>query len=99
MRATADAVRELTAPAAEAGLPLAHLAIAFVRAHPAVTSVLIGPRRPEQLADLLAGADIGLDGDLLDRIDAIAPPGTDVSPGDLSIDPTPALTDKRLRRR
>ncbi|WP_338908158.1 aldo/keto reductase [Streptomyces nigra] len=99
VRAKADAVQKLTALAAEAGLPLAHLAIAFVRAHPAVTSVLIGPRRPEQLADLLAGADVELDGDLLDRIDAIVPPGTDVNPGDLYIDPTPALTDKRLRRR
>ncbi|RDS61560.1 aldo/keto reductase [Streptomyces sp. M7] len=99
VRAKADAVQKLTALAAEAGLPLAHLAIAFVRAHPAVTSVLIGPRRPEQLADLLAGADVELDGDLLDRIDAIVPPGTDVNPGDLYIDPTPALTDKGLRRR
>ncbi|MFD8929598.1 hypothetical protein [Streptomyces mirabilis] len=38
VQAKADAVQQLTALAAEAGLPLAHLA---------VTSVLIGPRRPE----------------------------------------------------
>lgn len=54
VRAKADAVRELTPPAAEAGLPLPHLATAFVRAYPAVTAVLIGPRRPDQLTDLLA---------------------------------------------
>ncbi len=99
VRAKAEAVHKLGALAAEAGLPLAHLAVAFVRAHPAVTAVLIGPRRPEQLDDLLAGADVELDGDILDRIDAIVPPGVDVNPDDFYIDPTPPITDKRLRRR
>lgn len=99
VRAKADAVRELTALAAEAGLPLPHLATAFVLAHPAVTAVLIGPRRPEQLTDLLAAADVELGDDVLDRIDEIVPPGVDVNPGDFYIDPTLPITDKRLRRR
>ncbi|MGW5431953.1 aldo/keto reductase [Streptomyces sp. NPDC004059] len=99
VKAKADAVQKITALAAEAGLPLAHLAIAFVRSHPAVTAVLIGPRRPEQLADLLSGADVELSDDILDRIDAIVPPGVDVNPDDFFIDPTPPITDKRLRRR
>src|SRR5271170_5283836 len=60
VRAKATAVERLSKLADEAGLRLAHLAIAFVRAHPAVTSVLIGPRRPGQLDDLLAGADVRL---------------------------------------
>jgi hypothetical protein len=64
-----------------------------------VTSVLIGPRRPEHLADLLAGADVELDDDVLDRIDEIVPPGVDVHSGDFYISPTPAILDKRLRRR
>ncbi|MFB8183126.1 aldo/keto reductase [Streptomyces sp. NPDC055966] len=99
VQAKADAVQKLTALAAEAGLPLAHLAVAFVRSHPAVTSVLIGPRRPEQLADLLTGADVELGDDILDQIDDIVPPGVDVNPDDFYIDPTPPITDKRLRRR
>lgn len=99
VKAKADAVQKLTALAAEAGLPIAHLAVAFIRSHPAVSSVLIGPRRPEHLADLLAGADVELDDDILDQIDDIVPPGVDVNPGDFYIDPTPAITDKRLRRR
>lgn len=89
VQAKADAVRELTALAAEAGLPLSHLATAFVRAHPAVTAVLVGPRRPEQLTDLLAAADVELGDDLLDRIDKIVPPGVDVNPGDFYIAPAP----------
>jgi aryl-alcohol dehydrogenase-like predicted oxidoreductase len=99
VRAKSDAVEQLRALAADAGLPLAHLAIAFVRAHPAVTSVLIGPRRLEHLADLLTGVDVELDDDLLDQIDNIVPPGVDVNPDDFYIDPTPSITDKRLRRR
>jgi aryl-alcohol dehydrogenase-like predicted oxidoreductase len=97
-RAKLDVVEQLTKLAAEAGLPLTHLATAFVRAHPAVTSVLIGPRRPEQLADLLAGADVELTEDVLDRIDEIVPPGTDINPDDIYFT-WPALADKRLRRR
>jgi aryl-alcohol dehydrogenase-like predicted oxidoreductase len=97
-RAKLDIVERLSKLAAEAGMPLTQLATAFVRAHPAVTSVLIGPRRPEQLADLLAGADVELGEDVLDRIDEIVPPGTDVNAGDIYFT-WPALADKRLRRR
>ncbi|QRP45128.1 aldo/keto reductase [Amycolatopsis sp. FDAARGOS 1241] len=99
VQAKAAAVEQLTGVAADAGISLPHLAIAFVRAHPAVTSVLIGPRRPEQLADLLAGADVVLDEAVLDRIDEIVAPGVDVHSGDFYISPTPAILDKRLRRR
>ena len=99
VRAKADAVQKLTALAAEAGLPIAHLAVAFVRSHPAVSSVLIGSRRPEHLEDLLAGAEVELGDDILDQIDDIVPPGVDLNPGDFYIHPTPAITDKRLRRR
>jgi len=42
--------------------------------------VLIGPRTHEQLDGLLSGADIELSGDILDRIDEIVPPGTDLNP-------------------
>jgi aryl-alcohol dehydrogenase-like predicted oxidoreductase len=97
-QAKLDAVHKLTTLGAEAGMPLSHLAIAFVRAHPAVTSVIIGPRTPEQLADLLAGADVQLSDDVLDRIDDIVAPGRDVNPDDIFYD-APALTDKRPRRR
>jgi hypothetical protein len=58
----------------------AAVATAFVRAHPAVTSVLIGPRIADQLDGLLSGADTELPADVLDRIDEIVPPGTDLDP-------------------
>jgi aryl-alcohol dehydrogenase-like predicted oxidoreductase len=94
-----QAVRDLTKLAAEAGMPLTHLAIAFVLAHPAITSVLIGPRRPEQLEDLLTAADVVLTEEVLDRIDEIVPPGTEINPADNYLAASPAIGDKRLRRR
>jgi aryl-alcohol dehydrogenase-like predicted oxidoreductase len=92
------AVGELTKLAADAGLPLPHLAVGFVLAHPAVTSVIIGPRTMDQLDSLLTGADTVLTEDVLDRIDEIVPPGTDLNRAD-SYFTAPALTDKTLRRR
>jgi aryl-alcohol dehydrogenase-like predicted oxidoreductase len=77
-----DVVEELLKVAADAGVSLTHLAMAFVIEHPAVTSAIIGPRTMEQLEDLLAGVDVRLDPDVLDRIDAIVPPGTRISDAD-----------------
>ena len=91
-------VRQLTDLAAEAGLALPHLATAFVLAHPAVSAVLLGPRTMDQLESSLAGAGTVLDGDLMDRIDAIVAPGTEINPLD-NYYTVPALADRRLRRR
>jgi hypothetical protein len=63
-----------------------------------VTSALIGPRTMEQLDDLLAGIDVTLTDEILDRIDDIVPPGTDVGTLDMAYRP-PAIQDPRLRRR
>jgi len=92
------AVTELRKVAADAGLTLPALATGFVRSHPAVTSVIIGPRTHDQLTSLLDVADTVLGDDVLDRIDEIVPPGTDLNRDVTHYDP-PALTDKRLRRR
>jgi aryl-alcohol dehydrogenase-like predicted oxidoreductase len=77
-----DVVEELLKVAADAGISLTHMAMAFVLEHPAVTSPIIGPRTMEQLDDLLAGTDVRLDADVLDRIDEIVPPGTSISGAD-----------------
>jgi len=93
-----DVVEQLIPLAEKAGLPMTHLAMAFAIAHPGVTSAIIGPRTMEQLDDLLAGADVTLDDEILDRIDEIAPPGTDAGPNDTSYTP-PAVSNVGLRRR
>jgi aryl-alcohol dehydrogenase-like predicted oxidoreductase len=75
----AEALAEL---AEEAGMSLIELAIAFVLNHPAVTAAIIGPRTMEQLDSQLPAADVVLDPALLDRIDEIVPPGTNLNPAD-----------------
>ncbi len=78
---------------------MTHLALAFAIAHPGVTSAIIGPRTMEQLDDLLAGVDVTLTDEILDRIDAIVPPGADVGAPDQSAYLPPALQRAALRRR
>ena len=93
-----DAVEQLIPVADEAGLPLTHLAMAFAIAHPGVTAAILGPRTMEQLDDLLAGAEVVLTDEILDRVDEIVPPGTDVGTLDMAYRP-PAIQRPDLRRR
>ena len=93
-----DAV-ELVIPIAEqAGLSLTHMAMAFVMAHPGVTSAILGPRTMQHLDDLLAGAEVVLNDEILDRIDEVVAPGTDAGPMGALYAP-PAVTQASLRRR
>jgi aryl-alcohol dehydrogenase (NADP+) len=93
-----DAVEQLIVVAQEAGMPLTHLAMAFTVAHPGVTSAILGPRTMEQLDDLLAGVEVVLSDEVLDAIDQIVPPGTDVGIDAANYVP-PALSQTSLRRR
>ncbi|GAA2790488.1 aldo/keto reductase [Streptomyces showdoensis] len=92
------AVEELVGVADSLGCTLPELAVAFAAAHPAVTSVILGPRTMEQLEGLLKGASVVLTDEAMDRIDAIVPPGTDLYRADGVWLPE-ALTDPSLRRR
>jgi len=93
-----ELVDRLEAIAGKAGISLTHLAMAFAKEHPAVTSVIIGPRTPAQLDDLLACADLRLDGETLDAIDELIPPGSNVNPVETGMVALSALAPKRRRR-
>jgi aryl-alcohol dehydrogenase-like predicted oxidoreductase len=83
------AVAQLEPIAAEAGLSMAQLAIAWVLQNQNVSSAIIGASRPEQVADNAAAAGVVLEADVLKAIDeALA----DVVVTD------PALTDKQSPR-
>jgi aryl-alcohol dehydrogenase-like predicted oxidoreductase len=84
--------------AEEHGLSLIEMAIGFVLEHPAVTSAIVGARTVEHLETYLGAARTRLSTELLDRIDEIVPPGTNVNPDDPGWVP-PELTDPSLRRR
>jgi aryl-alcohol dehydrogenase-like predicted oxidoreductase len=93
-----EAADQLAQLADKAGIPLVHLAVAFVLNHPAVTSVIIGPRTMDQLESQLAASDLALTDEILDQIDEIVPPGTNLHPADAGWQ-HPALTTADLRRR
>ncbi len=64
-----DAMR----PIAEAhGVSVARIALAWLLHQPVVTSVIIGAKRPEQLADNLAAIDVKLDAEQLAALDAVS---------------------------
>jgi aryl-alcohol dehydrogenase-like predicted oxidoreductase len=92
------AVEKLIKISDDLGCPLAHLALAFVMAHPAVTAAIIGPRTMDHLTDLLGAAKLTLDDDVLDRIDQVVPPGTNLNRADAGYEP-PSVTEPALRRR
>ncbi len=97
-QAKLDAAERLAVLAEQAGLTLIQLALAFVTTHPAVTSAIIGPRTMEHLDSQLAAAGVTLAPEILDAIDEIVPPGTNLNRPDQGWEP-PALTDPGLRRR
>jgi aryl-alcohol dehydrogenase-like predicted oxidoreductase len=66
---TVDQVRRI---ADEQGTPMATLSVAWVLANPAVTSVILGASRLEQLDDTLAAADHVLDGAAKAQLDEVS---------------------------
>jgi aryl-alcohol dehydrogenase-like predicted oxidoreductase len=92
-----DAADAFAALAEEAGVSLIHLALAFVLRHPAVSSAIIGPRTLEHLESQLAATELVLSDELLDRLDAVVAPGTNLNPADSGYQP-PALAASARRR-
>ena len=66
-RAAMTALREI---AGEKGCTVAQVALAWLLHQPVVTSVIIGAKRPDQLADNLGAVDVELSGADLDKLDA-----------------------------
>jgi aryl-alcohol dehydrogenase-like predicted oxidoreductase len=91
-------VTQLATLADEAGLTIIELALAFVLEHPAVSAAIIGPRTMDHLESQLSAADVHLEPEVLDRIDEIVAPGTNINPEDAGWTP-PSMLDSSLRRR
>jgi aryl-alcohol dehydrogenase-like predicted oxidoreductase len=65
-------IARLSEMAAAAGRPLATLSVAWILANPAITSVILGASRADQLAATLAAADDILPGDLKAALDEVS---------------------------
>jgi aryl-alcohol dehydrogenase-like predicted oxidoreductase len=64
-----NAVAKLAPIAADAGLSMAQLAVAWVLQNPNVSSAIIGASRPEQVTDNAKAAGVTLEADMLKAID------------------------------
>ncbi|RKF19089.1 aldo/keto reductase [Altericroceibacterium spongiae] len=71
-----DAVDVMRAIAEEKGASVPQIALAWLLAKPAVTSVILGAKRPEQLTDNIGAADIELSDEDMARLDSAAPPAS-----------------------
>ncbi len=75
-----DVIEGLEPIAADKGVTLSQLALAWCMAQPGVTSPIIGPRTLEQLEDNLKALEVRITDEDRARIDAVIPPGQMVSP-------------------
>jgi aryl-alcohol dehydrogenase-like predicted oxidoreductase len=96
-QAKLEAAEQLAQLAEQTGVSLIHLALAFVIRHPAITAAIIGPRTMEQLESQLGADEVQLSDEVLDRIDEIVPPGTNLNPRDAGWE-NPALAPEARRR-
>lgn len=90
----ADALAQL---ADRVGVSLPELAVAFALNHPAISTVIAGPRTSGHLESYLRAAELVLDDEVLDEIDRIAAPGTHFVELDLGARED-TLEPARLRR-
>jgi aryl-alcohol dehydrogenase-like predicted oxidoreductase len=95
VRRKLDLIPELMALAAELGVTMPQMAVAFAVQHPGVTAAIIGPRTMEHLEGVLGGGDLKLSAETLDRIDELVPPGVTLNP---FTDMPSGLTKAAIRR-
>ncbi|MEW2290258.1 aldo/keto reductase family protein [Streptomyces sp. NPDC047841] len=69
-----EAVQQLKPLAAEAGLSLAQLAVAWVLQNPNVSAAIIGASRPEQVVENAKASGVVLEADLMARVEEVLKP-------------------------
>jgi voltage-dependent potassium channel beta subunit len=75
-----DAVAQLKPIAANAGLSLSQLALAWVLRQRAVTSAIVGATNPKHVADNVAAGEVSLDASLIAEVDRILGPVAPTEP-------------------
>ncbi|GAA2229098.1 aldo/keto reductase [Herbiconiux moechotypicola] len=90
-------VERLSTVAHDEGVDLTSLSLGWAQEHPAITSILVGPRTSGQLHELLQASETVLSTAALDAIDAIVAPGTNVDPRNAGWT-SPALSPGERRR-
>ena len=81
-------VQELQPIAADLGLPMAALAVAWVLQEENVAAAIIGASRPEQVTDNVTASGVRLDAEVKARIDELLAPVAQTDPA-LTTSPDP----------
>jgi aryl-alcohol dehydrogenase-like predicted oxidoreductase len=69
-----EIVEELAAVGEQHGVSAAQVALAYLLGKPAVTTLIVGARTADQLADNLAAADLVLTAEERERLDKVSAP-------------------------
>lgn len=77
-QARLDVVEKLIPLAEEVGATMTQFALAWTLENPVVTAPIIGPRTVDQLRDNLGAVEVDLSDEVLDKVDEIVPPETDM---------------------
>jgi aryl-alcohol dehydrogenase-like predicted oxidoreductase len=77
-------VADLQPVAAEAGLTMAQLAVAWVLQNPNIAAAIVGATRPEQVRENVKAAGVKLDPAIMSKIDSILGPEIQRDPGQTS---------------
>jgi aryl-alcohol dehydrogenase-like predicted oxidoreductase len=67
-----DTIEDLVAIGEDHGVSAAQVALAYTMGKPAVTSLIVGARTEEQLADNIASAELKLSADQVERLDKVS---------------------------
>ncbi len=60
--------------ASEAGVPMSQYSLAWTLAQPAMSSLIVGVKKLEQIQDAIAAADVVITGEQMSKLDSICPP-------------------------
>lgn len=80
-------IAELGVLAAELGVSMTHLALAWVLHNPGVSAAIVGASRPEQIRDSAQACEVVLDRPTLDRIEKIIGPVAERDPDKIPSEP------------
>ena len=69
-----DKLEGLNRIATEASVPPTQFAIAWTLAQPAMTSMIVGAKRVEQIEDAVQAAEVKLSSEILAKVDTVVPP-------------------------
>lgn len=71
-----DLAEGMEAVAAEAGVTLPQLTLAWVMARPGVTAAIVGASRPQQVAQNVSACDVKLSAEVLEKVTSLSEPFT-----------------------